>query len=199
MRLLLALPLLLATLGNADVVKLVKAGLSAETIEAKIVASETDFDTSTDALVALANDGVPDRIIKRMIERDGQPAVAQPATATPAPNLQPMANHQPPTKSSSALTRRYDVTVHADGGGKCEAELRIDGKGVKASRCKAQDFELAWTDIQNVCVVYGFRGELVLKTADRERRISTTTPVEAKRLAEHIRLNAPKLPVSECR
>ena len=54
------LSLLLATIGNADIVKLVKAGLSAETIEAKIAASDADFDTSTEALVALADAGVPD-------------------------------------------------------------------------------------------------------------------------------------------
>ena len=115
MRLLL-LPLLLAALGNADIVKLVKAGLSAETIEAKIAASEVDFDTSTDVLVALAKDGVPERVIRAMIGRDG--AIAPPVR--PAPPTAPR-----------ALSRRYDVTLHADGGGggKCEGELRVDGRG----------------------------------------------------------------------
>jgi hypothetical protein len=96
-------------------------------------------------------------------------------------------------------SRRYDVTVHADQGGKCESELRIDGKGIKATRCRTLDFEIAWRDLESVCYTYGFRGEVVLKTRDRERRLSTITPAEAKRLVEHIRMGVPKLAVNECR
>jgi hypothetical protein len=192
------LSLLLATLGNADIVKLVKAGLSAETIETKIVSSETDFDTSTDALVALAGEGVPDRVIRAMIEHDS-PALppAPPAPmAAPAPPVPPA----PPIPPAPRLTsRRYDVTVHADqGSGKCDAELRIDGKGIKATRCRTLDFEIAWRDLETACYTYGFRGEVVLKTHDRERRISTTTPAEARRLVEHIRMGVPKVAINEC-
>ncbi len=181
------LSLLLATLGNADIVKLVKAGLSAETIEAKIAASESDFDTSTDALVALAGEGVPDRVIRAMIQHDDRLV----ASAPPVPPAH--AAPAPPRITS----RRYDVTIHADHGGKCEAELRIDGKGVNASRCRKLDFEITWRDLESVCYTYS-RGELVLKTRDRERCLSTTTPAEAKRLVEHIRTGVPKLAINEC-
>src|SRR5688572_26741541 len=113
------LSLLLATLGNSDIVKLVKAGLSAETIEAKIVSSDTDFDTSTDALVALAGEGVPDRVIRVMIEQDQVAPVPPVPPTAPIPPVPPA----PPRVPS----RRYDVTVHVDqGSGKCEAEVRID-------------------------------------------------------------------------
>jgi hypothetical protein len=183
------LSLLLATLGNADIVKLVKAGLSGETIEAKISASNSDFDTSTDALVALAGDGVPDRVIRAMIEHDRPTPVV--ALVPPVPPVPPT----PPRASS----RRYDVTVHAEkGGGKCDAELRIDGKGVKASRCRTLDFDLAWRDVETVCYTYGFRGEVVVRTKQSERRLSTITPAEAKRVVEHIRASAPHVPVSAC-
>ena len=190
------LSLLLATLGNADIVKLVKAGLSIETIEAKIAASETDFDTSTDALVALAGEGVPDQVIRAMIQHDDRVVAPVP----PAPPIPPVAPAPPAAPAPPRITsRRYDVTVHAHQGGKCEAELRIDGKGIKASRCRTLDFTIAWRDVESVCYTYGFRGEVVLKTQDRERRISTTTPAEAKRLVEHIRLGAPELAIGECR
>ncbi len=184
------LSLLLATLGNADIVKLVKAGLSAETIETKIASSQTGFDTSTEALVALAGDGVPDRVIRAMIEHQ---VVAVP----PAPPVAPV----PPTPPSPPrmASRRYDVTVLAEGGGKCDAELRIDSKGIKASRCRTLDFELPWRDVESVCYTYGFRGEIAIKTHDRDRRLSTTTPAEAKRLVEHIRMGAPALAIQECR
>jgi hypothetical protein len=184
------LTLLLATLGNADVVKLVKAGLSVETIEAKIASSKTDFDTSTDALVALAGEGVPDRVIRAMIEHE------KPAIVAPAPPVPP-APPAPPAPPR-VLSRRYDVTVHADGGGKCEAEFRVDGKGVKLSRCRALDFTIAWSDLDSVCYTYGFRGEVVLKANEREHRISLTTPAEAKRLVEHLRTNGPKVSIAEC-
>src|SRR5687768_3962960 len=98
------IPLLLATLGNADIVKLVKAGLSAETIETKIAASETNFDTSTDALVALAGEGVLDRVIRAMIEHEA-PAV---------PPVPPVAPVPPVPPAPRMASRRYDVTVHAD-------------------------------------------------------------------------------------
>jgi hypothetical protein len=201
MRMLL-LSLLFATLGNADIVKLVKAGLSAETIETKISASETDFDTSTDALVALAGEGVPDRVIRAMIEHDA-PAVLPTPPAPPAPAVDDLPLSPPGHVGQRTVlrmtSRRYDVTVHADQGGKCEAELRIDGKGIKASQCRRLDFELAWGDVESVCYTYGFRGEVVLKTHDRERRVSTTTPAEARRLVEHIRMGAPKAAIAECR
>ena len=61
------------------------------------------------------------------------------------------------------------------------------------------DFELPWRDLKSVCYTYGFRGELVLKTDGRERRLSTTTPAEAKRLVEHIRMGAPNIDVSACK
>jgi hypothetical protein len=102
--------------------------------------------------------------------------------------------HAPPRIAS----RRYDVTLLADGGGKCDAEVRIDGKGIRASRCRTLDFDLAWRDVESVCSTYGFRGEMLIRTHDRERRLSTTTPAEAKRLVEHIRGAAPKLAVAEC-
>jgi len=187
MHLLLAALLFATTIGNADVVKLVKAGLSPETIEAKIAASETSFDTSTDALVALANEGVPDRVIRAMIEKRGAGSVpAVPPAAGPAAARR--------ASGPPHVSRRYDVTLHVDGGGKCEGELRIDGKGVKFSRCRKLDFEVPWSKIAKVCYDYGFRGVVVIG----EHRISVTTPAEAKKIVEHIRAAAPAVTVTEC-
>src|ERR1043166_7995790 len=113
--------LLFLTLTNADVVKLVKAGLSPAPIEAKIEASPTAFDTSTDALIALTKEGVPESVIRAMIAKGGRPAPAQ----------------------TRAKTRRFDVSVHRSKYARCDAgELRIDGKGVKTTHCgKGIDFD----------------------------------------------------------
>lgn len=162
-------------LTNADVVKLVKAGLSAGTIEAKIASSATRFDTSTDALVALAREGVPDRVILKMV------------AAQPRPNGSP-----------SRLVRRYEVAVHRDKHAKCEgAELRIDTKGVKSSRCRVLDFSLAWKEVESVCYDYGFRGVVVFRTVLRERRVSTNAPAEAKKIVETVRAVRPDLAMRE--
>ncbi len=180
MRILLLFSLLLSTLGNADIVKLVKAGLSAETIEAKIAASPSKFDTSTDALVALAEAGVPDRVIRAMIG------------AKPAPEVSPAPVPAPSKPSTPQLpSRRYDVTVHAENGGKCEGELRVDGKGIKATRCKALDFEIPWNKVESACYDYGFRGAVTVNG----HRISTTTPVEAKRIVDQL---ATRISVKAC-
>ncbi|HEX8252974.1 MAG TPA: hypothetical protein VF846_07505 [Thermoanaerobaculia bacterium] len=191
MRILL-LSVLLSTLGNADIVKLVKAGLSADTIEAKIAASETKFDTSTDALVALAEQGVPERVIRKMIESDG-PAAAVPAAPKPAA----AAVAAPRARRTTAavrrvVSRRYDVTLHGENGGKCEAELRVDRKGIKASRCGALDFEIAWGAVKSACHDYGFRGALTING----RRLSTNTPAEARRIVEQVR---ERVAVAACR
>lgn len=170
--------LLFLTLTNADVVKLVKAGLSPATIEAKIETSATAFDTSTDALIALTKEGVPESVIRAMIARGARPAPA-------------------PTRTK---TRRFDVSVHRDSKyARCDAgELRIDAKGVKSTHCgKGIDFGLAWSDITSVCYDYGFRGGIVFRTAKAEQRISTTTPAEAKEIVDAIRGVRPAVALRE--
>lgn len=52
-----------APLSNDDVVRMVKAGLSAEIVIAKIRSSATNFDTSPEALQVLKSASMPDAII----------------------------------------------------------------------------------------------------------------------------------------
>jgi len=56
-------------LTNADVVAMVNSGLGTATIVAKIRASATAFRLDTASLAILTQQGVPDRVIKAMIER----------------------------------------------------------------------------------------------------------------------------------
>jgi hypothetical protein len=56
------------SLTNADIVKMAKAGLSADIILAKIKGSPCRFDTSPDALTKLKEEGVPQTVILAMIE-----------------------------------------------------------------------------------------------------------------------------------
>jgi len=55
------------TMTNDDVIQLVKAGISEQLILSKIDSSETQFDTSTNALIKLKEAGVSDIIVQRMV------------------------------------------------------------------------------------------------------------------------------------
>src|SRR5580704_12604555 len=55
------------TLRNEDIIKLVKAGIDDATIAAKIATSRCQFDTSTDALIALKQSGVSATVLKAMV------------------------------------------------------------------------------------------------------------------------------------
>lgn len=70
-----------ADLTNKDVVDMLKAGLAAEVVVAKIKTSATKFDTSSSALQELKAAGVPDEVILVMIQPS--PAVTA-AAAAPA-------------------------------------------------------------------------------------------------------------------
>jgi outer membrane lipoprotein SlyB len=102
--LLLATPLaaLAAPMSNEDVIKLVRSGLSEDTVLQAIQGAEPRFDTSTDGLVRLKQGGASDRIIQQvMAKQSGRPmatpgleplpaqtAPAQPAAAAPPPQQQ---------------------------------------------------------------------------------------------------------------
>jgi hypothetical protein len=75
---------------NESVIKMHEAGLPAEVILAKIRTSQTNFDTSVDALVALSEAGIPKDVIADMAGSSSAPSsaaeaivVRQGATAAP--------------------------------------------------------------------------------------------------------------------
>ncbi len=58
-----------SALTNKDVLEMLKAGLTADVIVAKIKSSTTSFDTSPTALTELKTAGVPDAVILAMVDR----------------------------------------------------------------------------------------------------------------------------------
>jgi hypothetical protein len=75
------------------VISLVRAGLGPEAIQAKIAESRGSFDTSTNALIALKQAGVPDGVIAAMLKRSSS-AVAPNAVADNS-NPDPLVPHAP--------------------------------------------------------------------------------------------------------
>ena len=72
------LPLTLAAMNNADVIKMQKAGLSEETILAAMQKEKAEYTTDTDALIELKTAGVSEKIIQTMIKLQSPPAAAAP-------------------------------------------------------------------------------------------------------------------------
>jgi len=79
-------------LTNQSIIKMVKAGLPADLIIAKIHESEANFDLSTDGLIALAQAGVPDEVIRAMrAKQSGSPITPAPPTrSNSAPEASPL-------------------------------------------------------------------------------------------------------------
>jgi hypothetical protein len=107
------------TLTNNDVVEMIKAGLSADIVVAKIKASSSKFDTSPSALQQLKSAGVPDTVILAMVQAQmGASTEKSGATAESE-------NDNSGTGGSQALvyvyrkknfgTRNMQPSVYADG------------------------------------------------------------------------------------
>ena len=86
-------------LTNDGVIKLHQAGFSADLIIGKIRSSQTDFDTSVDALVALSEAGVPESVIAAM--------------TGPAPSAPPAGEVTGPAATASGASQTVTVRQQA--------------------------------------------------------------------------------------
>lgn len=129
------LGLLLATPGFAQevltnqlVVDMLKAGLSERVVVAKIRTSPTNFDTGTDALIALKKNGVPEKVIEAMMSPTAAPsaAPAPPAGAPPAASVAAV----PPAAMAPARPTVFHVVA-----GK-EVELMVNGIEIQTNRAR---------------------------------------------------------------
>ncbi len=101
-------------LTNADIIQLVKLGISTDSIVKKIKSSKSSFDTSSSAVAALRRDGVPDAVIIEMVlatkhtatNAAAAPPASSPQTATPqsGPAQSASSAAPPPTQSQAEST-----------------------------------------------------------------------------------------------
>jgi len=104
----LACPLIGWSMNNADVVKMTKAGLSEETILAAMRKESADYDTSTDALIALKGEAVSEKVIQQMITlKNAARAPAPAAESAPAPSPAPAPGPAPTSTPAPAPTPTY--------------------------------------------------------------------------------------------
>lgn len=64
---------------NEDVLKLLAAKIPVSTVVLTVKASDADFDTSTDAIIALSEKGVPEAVIAAMLEKSSGATAASAA------------------------------------------------------------------------------------------------------------------------
>jgi hypothetical protein len=95
-----------SVLSNHDVVILAKAGFDEEFLVNLIVSSRTHFDTSPDALAALAEQGVTQRIVEVMMN----PGIAGTPAGAPAPAATAVAK---PVRSSRVPPVRLAIMENA--------------------------------------------------------------------------------------
>jgi hypothetical protein len=76
-----------AALTNADVIKMVRAGLPESTIVAAIGASPTSFDISPDGLIAVKSAGVAQAVMEAMITAESNKRTAGSRVSTGLPNV----------------------------------------------------------------------------------------------------------------
>ena len=152
-------------LTNDDVIKLVGAGLTQDTIETKIFNSATAFRTDADSLIDLTKQGIPDRVIRAMIARQSEQAPVR-RSAEVTTGVQP---------------QFFEVSIHRTNSARCDTgELKIDSAGIHGRGCRPTDFDVYWKEISNVCYSYGTRGVVEFRTAKRKWRVSTDNPAEAR-------------------
>jgi hypothetical protein len=157
-------------LTNADVVAMVKAGLSAATIIAKIETSRTAFATDTQALIQLSRDGAPDEVVRAIVPRaSAEPPTPPLSLPTPQPSIAAtaMAPAWTPTEAKR-IPRIIRFTMGERGGvlllqdnpdGRtimaCEASLIIDDRELYAgpmSPCRGfSSVTLRWSEITSFC------------------------------------------------
>jgi len=202
----LALPCLSETLTTDDVIRMAKAGLSAETIELKIRHSEVAFDTSTDALIALKEAGVSEATIRIMIDKAAvavpTPAPAPKPTsgttaAEPAPVVSatpvPRGAVTPPPPATSSAPAMYEVTVYNPSTGRtCSSGfLKIEQKGLGVSGCLGSNFTMTWSQIDSVCAAGGESTTIRLTTKSGVRELSAASVSERDEIGRAIVRGAP--------
>jgi hypothetical protein len=170
--LLLAALLVQTPLTNQDVVSMVRAGLSAEIIGAKIKASAVNFDTSPSALKELKGAGVPDGVLLAMLEPREAKAEKAPARYVPLADVRrilvsEMGNSDDASRFRDLLVEELaargftvvDSEEDADAilSGSIATQLQQGTTKARATaRLKSPDGRPLWSDDFGVRFVVGF-------------------------------------------
>jgi hypothetical protein len=85
---------------NADVVAMVKSGISEDTIVLAIQKATTDFDTSPEAMIALKGQGVPEKVLAAMLSSQSGTGGTPTRTQASSPGAATQGQQQSPNPSA---------------------------------------------------------------------------------------------------
>ena len=140
-------------LTNTAVVEMVKSGLSSEIVIAKIRSSSVNFDTSTPALKALKEEGVPENVVIEMITEAGKASKASSAVARENDKLLSSVPEQGKLRELLDKTKVYINTEDLKARDIIEKELRKIKKFSVSDKVEGSDFIIeykSWTELVNV-------------------------------------------------
>lgn len=138
---------------NKTVVEMVKAGLSAEIIAAKIRASVVNFDTSTAALKDLSDAGVPETVVVEMITQASKATRASSQTARENAKALNSVPEQGKLKDILSKSKVYISTEDLKARDIIEKELKKIKKFVVVDTVESADFIVvyeSWIEVINV-------------------------------------------------
>jgi hypothetical protein len=128
-----------APLTNADLVRLVKAGVSENTILRVMQVSETNFTTSASALIELKHHHVPDRVIDALLDTRGGTGGAIRNRAEPTtPDL----TGTEPLRPGAHRLPNFDATVRIKG--KTNAKIAVRQNHINVENAGHPLFSLSW-------------------------------------------------------
>ena len=125
-------------LNNADIVKMVKAGIPESIILREIRASRTDLGTSPAALIELKNHGASERILGAVL--DSQSGASQPGS-------EPRLASQVPAQSAAAAPHQlpsFEAKVRLNP--KAQAKISMTQNHIKVERSGVPLFDLKWKE-----------------------------------------------------
>ena len=140
-------------LTSAAVIEMVKSGLTAEIIIAKIRSSTVAFDTSTPALKALSEAGVPEHVVVAMITEAGKVSKASAQSARENDKVLSSVPEQGKLKDILSKSKIYLSTEDLKARDIIEKELRKIKKFVLVDKIEESDFVItyeSWVETVNV-------------------------------------------------
>ena len=153
------------TLTNDSIISMVKGGLSEAVVLARVRSGPANFDTSTNALLALKKAGVSDKIIEAMVS--APKAGGATAAAPPAPPPPAAASPSAPAPSVSAAAR--------SSAGGAAANLPRDSI-FHLNGTKYQELQPQVIEVETNTAFFSSKSEVVLGGRKAEYRIADKQP-----------------------
>ena len=125
-------------LNNADVVKMVRAGIPENVIVREIQVSETNFNIAPDALIGLKHQNVPDGVLSAIVESQGGGRMSQ----VEAPGI--VYTAEPSSAMHPHRLPNVDASFRIDS--KTSGKVQIRSNQIKVEKAGVPLFSVKWKE-----------------------------------------------------